>query len=101
MKTKQFLLLTLLTVLALALSACAAGVPGAPAAAPTGGEEAAAPTGDEYSTLNPVLSDVAVRTAIAQCIDRDSLIASVYPSLTDEQKVELQMDSNLPKTHWA
>ena len=100
MKTKRFLILALFVVVALVMGACPSPA-GAPAAAPAGDEAAAAPIGDEYSTLNPILSDLAVRTAIAQCIDRDSLIASVYPSLTDEQKAVLQMDSFLPKTHWA
>ena len=99
MKTKKFLVLSLFVLMAMVLGACAAPA-GVPAAAPAGGEEAA-PTGDEYSTLNPVLSDVAVRTALAQCINRDDLIASVYPALDAETKVALQMDSNIPKTHWA
>jgi ABC-type transport system substrate-binding protein len=100
MKTK-FLVLSLLTLLALVISACgAAGVPAAPAA--TGGEAAAAPSGaEEYTTPNPVLSDLKVRTALAHCIDRNALIAAVYPSLTEEERAELLMDSNLPKTHWA
>ncbi|MBK8051677.1 MAG: peptide ABC transporter substrate-binding protein [Anaerolineales bacterium] len=83
------------------LGACAAPA-GVPAAAPAGGEAAApAADGGEFTVLNPVLGDVAVRTALAQCIDRDALIASVYPTLDAETKVALQMDSNLPKTHWA
>ena len=41
----------------------------------------------------------AVRQALAYCIDRAELIASVYPYVEDSGS--LQMDSFLPKTHWA
>ena len=109
MKTKKFLVLALLTILTLVVSACAAaptaGVPGAAPAVPAAGSEAAATgteaavSGDEFTTPHPILSDVKVRTAIANCIDRDALIASVYPFVED--KTALQMDSFLPKTHWA
>ena len=34
---------------------------------------------EEYTTPHPILSDLKVREAIAYCIDRNSLIASVYP----------------------
>ena len=100
MKTKKFLVLALLTILALIVSACApaAGVPGAAPAAPAG-EEAAAASGDEFSTPHPSLSDVNVRTAIAQCINRDALIDSVYTYVEDKEA--LKMDSFLPKTHWG
>ena len=56
---------------------------------------------EDFTTPHPILSDIKVRQAIAHCINRDELIASVYPFLTDEQKAELRMDTNLPKTHWA
>ena len=100
MKTKKFLVLALLTILVLVVSACApaAGVPGAAPAAPAAGEEAAV-SGDEFSTPHPILSDLKVRTALAQCLDRDALIASVYPYVEDP--TTLEMDSFNPKTHWA
>ena len=99
MKTKKFLVLALLTILALVVSACApaAGVPGAAPAAPAGEESAV--SGDEYSTPHPILSDLRVRTALAQCLDKDALIASVYPYVEDA--TTLEMDSFNPKTHWA
>ena len=97
MKTKKFFVLALLTVLALVISACAPAAGPAPAA--PAGEEAAAGSGDEFSTPHPILSDVKVRQAIAYCLDRSSLIASVYPYVEDGS--ELLMDSFLPKTHWA
>ena len=100
MKTKRFLILALLTILALVVSACAAPA-GAPAAATAAGEAAAASGGEEFSTPNPVLSDLKVRQGIAHCIDRDALITSVYDFLTPEERASQQMDSNLPKTHWA
>ena len=94
MKTKKFLVLALLTILALVVSACAAaptaGVPAAAPAVPAAGSEAAATgteaavSGDEFTTPHPILSDVKVRTAIAHCIDRDALIASVYPFVEDK-----------------
>ena len=101
MKTKKFLVLALLTIFALVVSACAPAAGGLPAAAPaTRRTEASAAAGaEEYTTPHPILSDVKVRTAIAHCIDRDALIASVYPYVED--KTTLQMDSFLPKTHWA
>ena len=97
MKTKKFFVLALLTVLALVISACAPAAGPAPAA--PAGEEAAAGGGDEFSTPHPILSDAKVRQALAYCLDRDSLIASVYPYVEDGS--ELLMDSFLPKTHWA
>ena len=56
---------------------------------------------EDFTSPHPILSDIKVRQAIAHCINRDELIASVYPFLSDEQKAELRMDTNLPKTHWA
>ena len=56
---------------------------------------------EDYTTPHPILSDIKVRQAIATCINRDELIASVYPFLTDAEKAGLRMDTNLPKTHWA
>ena len=97
MKTKKFLVLALLTVLSLVVSACApAAVPGA---APSAGSEAVSSGAEEFTTPHPILSDLKVRQALAYCIDRDSLIASVYPYVEDG--AELLMDSFLPKTHWA
>ncbi len=54
---------------------------------------------EDYTTPHPILSDVRVRQAIAYCLDRDALIASVYPYV--EEPDALLMDSFLPKTHWA
>ena len=102
MKTKKFLVLALLAILTLVVSACApaAGVPGAaPAAAPATGGEAASAGTEEYTTPHPILSDLKVRTAIANCLDRDALIASVYPYVEDQEA--LTMDSWIPKTGWA
>jgi len=98
MKTKKFLVLALLTILALVVSACAAPA-AAPGAAPAAGGEAASSGAEEFTTPHPILSDVKVRQALAYCIDREALIASVYPYVEDGS--ELLMDSFLPKTHWA
>jgi len=54
---------------------------------------------EDFTTPHPILSDVRVRQAIASCINRDELIASVYSFVDD--KAALRMDSFLPKTHWA
>lgn len=98
MKTKKFLVLALLTILALVVSACAAPA-AAPGAAPAAGGEAASSGAEEFTTPHPVLSDTKVRQALAYCIDREALIASVYPYVEDG--TTLEMDSFLPKTHWA
>ena len=37
---------------------------------------------EDFTTPHPILSDIKVRQAIAHCINRDELIASVYPFLT-------------------
>ena len=54
---------------------------------------------DRFTTPHPILSDVKVRQALASCIDRGALIASVYPYVEDGSGQ--LMDSFLPKTHWA
>jgi ABC-type transport system substrate-binding protein len=100
MRTKQYIALALLTVTVLILSACAPQTaPAAPAQAPAAGAESAAGSMEDYTTPHPILSDARVRQAIAHCIDRDALIASVYPYVED--KAALRMDTFLPKTHWA
>ncbi|HQY90456.1 ABC transporter substrate-binding protein [Caldilinea sp.] len=99
MKTKKFLVIALLTILSLVVSACAAPAT-MPGAAPEAGQEMGSSSGaEEFTTPHPILSDVNVRRALAHCIDRDALIASVYPYAEDA--AGLQMDSFLPKTHWA
>src|SRR5262245_54909829 len=100
MKAKRFAALALLTVAALIISACAA--PGGTASSGAAGQtsSAGASSGaEDYTTPHAILSDLHVRQAIAHCIDRDALIASVYPYVED--KTALQMDTFIPKTHWA
>lgn len=101
MKAKRFAALALLTVAVLVIGACTAPAPGGVAVPGTTGEGAVATGVEDYTTPHPILSDIRVRQAIAHCIDRDALIASVYPYLDDEGKTELRMDTFLPKTHWA
>ena len=55
----------------------------------------------DYTRPHPILGDLRIRRAIAYCTNRDQLIASVYPFISDEQRAELRMDSFLPRTHWA
>ncbi len=118
---KTFLLVGLLVLVALVLAAC----PAQPAAEPTVVEvtrevekivekevvkEVEVPvevetvvevTAEDFTTPHPILSDIVVRQAIAQCINRDELIASVYPYVADDVKPTLRMDTFLPKSHWA
>ncbi len=49
---------------------------------------------EDFTTPHPILSDLKVRQAIAHCIDRDALIASVYPYV--EEPDTLLMDSPWP-----
>ncbi len=96
MKNRTFILLALLVIAAMAFSACAAAVPAAPA-----GEAAAPGAVDDVSRPHPQLSVPEVRQAIAHCIDRDALIAAVYPYVDDTIKPTLRMDAPWPKTHWV
>lgn len=100
MKTKSFSLLAILVVAAMLFSACTPPGGQMPGAAPSA-SDAAAGAADDLSQPHPALSDVRVRQAIAHCIDRDALIASVYTYVPDDVKASLRMDSFLPKTHWA
>ncbi len=110
MKARWLNMLTLVAVLAMLVSACTAPAGEAPAAeAPAAeapaAEATAAPAAelgeDAFTTPHPIVGDLRVRQAIAHCIDRDALIASVYTYVSDEIKPTLRMDSFLPKTHWA
>lgn len=99
MKTKNFSVLALLVVVALVFGACAAPQTAAPAAAPAASE--GGDIQEDYTTPHPILSDINVRKAIAHCVDRDALIASVYPYVDDEVKPTLRMDTFNPRSHWA
>jgi len=96
MQLKNLRLLVLFVLAAMIFAACApqTGMPAASAPAAVDGDMQ-----EDYTTPHPILSDLSVRQAIAHCIDRDSLIASVYPYVED--KGALRMDSFLPKSHWA
>lgn len=54
---------------------------------------------EAFTTPHPILSDLRVRQAIAYCSNRDELIQSVYPFVTDPST--LRMDSFIPTDHWA
>jgi len=99
MRTKPFAFLAIVLVAAMLISACATAPVGqAPGAAPAG---EAASSAEDLSQPHPLLSDIRIRQAIAHCIDRDALIASVYTYVPDDVKASLRMDSFIPKTHWA
>jgi len=53
------------------------------------------------NSTHPILSDLAVRQAIAYCTDRHALAQAAYPDLTEPEIDALMMDSFLVKTHWA
>lgn len=58
----------------------------------------AAPTAaPEWTTPHPILSLPEVRKAIAHCSNRDELITSVYPFLSEEDRAKLNMDTFIPK----
>lgn len=50
---------------------------------------------------HPLLNDVNIRRAVAYCTDRETLIDSVYPTLSSAEKSALLIDSFLSKDHWA
>jgi ABC-type transport system substrate-binding protein len=102
MKAKRFPALALLIVAALLIGACAApAAPGGVAIPGTEGDVPAATSVGAFTNPHPILSDIRVRHALAHCIDRDALIASVYPYVEDDEKADLRMDTFLPRTHWA
>ena len=51
----------------------------------------------EWTTPHPLLGDERVRKAIAQCSNRDELITSVYPFLSEEDRAKLRMDTFIPR----
>ena len=58
-------------------------------------------TPQPWTQPHPLLGDVRVRKAIAHCIDRDALLAAVYPFLSEDARANLRIDSFLPNEHWA
>lgn len=54
-----------------------------------------------FSTPHPLLGDLRVRQGIAFCTNKSELIASVYAFLSPEEAEGLQMDTFIPKGHWA
>jgi ABC-type transport system substrate-binding protein len=94
--------LAILVIAALAFTACTTPVPvPTEGAAPAAEGEAVAGAVEDLSRPHPQLSVPEVRKAIAHCIDRDALIASVYPYVEDDVKPTLRMDVGVPKDHWT
>lgn len=54
-----------------------------------------------FSVPHPILGDVRVRRAIANCTDKTALVAASYPWLSTEGAASLVMDSFVPRVHWA
>jgi len=99
MKSRTFLVLAILVIASMVFTACAAPAATAPAGGEAAGGEAA--SAEDLSRPHPILSDIRVRQGIAHCIDRDALLAAVYPYVDAETLPTLRMDSFLPKSHWA
>jgi len=100
MKQRKLLVLATLVIAALVFTACATPVAvDSSGAAPAG--EAVAGAVEDLSRPHPQLSNPDVRKAIAHCIDRDALLASVYPYVDAEVMPTLRMDVGVPKDHWT
>jgi ABC-type transport system substrate-binding protein len=54
-----------------------------------------------FTRPHPILSDLRFRQAVAHCTNKEELLASVYPLLSDEQRSGLVMHTNIPRSHWA
>lgn len=72
-----------------------------PAASETQERQATSEQNVSFTTPHPILGDVRVRRAIAYCTNRDQLIASVYPFLSEEQRQKMFMHTFVPQGHWA
>ncbi|MCO6449206.1 MAG: peptide ABC transporter substrate-binding protein [Caldilineales bacterium] len=58
-------------------------------------------TPQPFTVAHPLLGDARIRQAIAHCIDREALIAALYPYLDTDARASLFVDSFLPNEHWA
>jgi len=86
-----------LGLLAVILAACRAVTPEAgltPVVPPLTSQPPA-----PYSQPQPILGDVRVREAIADCTNKAELIKSVYPWVTAPEQIETE--SFVPQDHWA
>jgi ABC-type transport system substrate-binding protein len=54
-----------------------------------------------FTTPDPILSDIKIRQAMAYCTNKVDLVKSVYPTLTDDERAKLVMNSFIPTFHWA
>ena len=116
MKPRTILLLVALLALGLALTGAAQAAPTDPgitvsfqrsgpadaiSSAPFTSRTTAGPQSGATATPHPILSDVRVRQAIAYCTDKAVILASVYPSLTPEQRQALIADTFIRPSSWA
>ncbi len=62
--------------------------------------EVEVPTG-AFTEPHPILSDLRVRQAMSYCLNKDELLASVYPLLDETARADLVMHTNIPRAHWA
>ncbi|MFN8446701.1 MAG: ABC transporter substrate-binding protein [Caldilineaceae bacterium] len=101
---RKNLVFSLLAILTLLITACAPAntvAPGSAAGGQASGDQQAAASSGDLTRPHPMLSDINVRKAIAQCIDRNALIAAAYPYVPQADQANLRMDSWIPKGHWA
>ena len=113
LRNRLFFVLGLLVVASMILSACGAPAPAATEApavateAPAVATEApvvpteAPITPTSYTTPHPILGDLKVRQALSYCTNKNDLIKSVYPLLSEEEQGKLVMHTFIPTSHWA
>lgn len=110
MRSKRFMMVFgLLMIISMVLTACQP-------VTPTPGSDASVSEGEpqtiestrvvevekkSFSTPHPILSDVRIRQAMAYCTNKIDIIKAAYPLLSDEEAKTLEMDTFIPKVHWA
>ncbi len=115
---RSFIIVSMLLLVSMIFSACQSAtetpvveVPVDATDAPVAEEPTAAPEGEtapetetaalSFSTPHPILGDVRVRQAMAYCTNKDEILAAVYPTLTEEERAGLEMNTFIPRNHWA
>src|SRR5688572_22842718 len=56
---------------------------------------------EAFTTPHPILSDLKVRQALSYCTNKADLLASVYPLISEEDRANLVMHTNISPNHWA
>ena len=108
-KNRFTLALGLLVVASMVLAACAPAAPVPPAepAEPVIVTQEVVVTEvveverEAFTTPHPILSDLKVRQALSYCTNKADLLASVYPLISEEDRANLVMHTNISPNHWA